>query len=241
MSNSNFVLSIVVASACLMSCTDKTTIVQKIVGGDQVHLRGEVLGWLCEIGDVMNNTESEHRFGVLVGDTARILIGYANGWCDTVLTDSASRFHRIVGAGLHTLTLETRYSLPLTYQVYLEKDTDITLNMVFLVLNPDNVSSNFRYDSAADTVGAAQEWQALQRLNGRIHGALKVSGSVPQTSWRTVYLETSVYWDIPLVSRTFNVIQVSSQADSIAVADTAHLISPTYFRVWPTGIYPCLF
>ncbi len=229
------------AFACVTSCTDKTTIVQNIVPGDQIKLTGEVRAWRCMVGDRINNHYVDSLFAVETGDTARIIIAYANGWCDTILTDSVSSFHRVVATGLHRMVIETRYTWPETLQVYLDRDTTFNFRLVYDVLDPDNITIYFEFPSYADTIGAAREWEALRRLNGRLEGALNTSGFTPRREWRRESA-TGLWmiWNIPLSSRRFNVLEVSTRAYDIAKADTARIISPVELDIHPKGIYMCL-
>lgn len=228
-----------VVTSLLIGCNDETTIVQNVIPGDQVKVSGQVLAWRCRVGDVWNNFGLDTRFAIETGDTATIRFLYSNGWCDEVKTDSVSGFRRVVGAGLHKVIVETRYTLPDTFQVYLENDTTLDLKIVYDVDDPVNIELLFEYPTFNDTLGAQTEWEALRKLNGTLGGTLNTYGFVPRLEWRRYYDCWSI-WDVPLSSRVHNVILVSSQIKSIAEQDTARKIFPVQVGVHPRGIYICL-
>jgi hypothetical protein len=237
-----FAVAAVAVFACVLSCSDETTVFQNVIQGEQVRVTGEVRAWRCSVGDYWNNRSVDPRFAVETGDTARVIIAYSNGWRDTVLTDSVSGFHRLVGIGLHKIIVETRYTWPAdTFQFYLERDTALSLNIEYDVLIPDSVTIYFEFPSYADTIGAAKEWEALRRLNGRLGGALNTFGFTPRLEWRRESATGEwMIWNVPLPNRRDNVIEVSCRADSLAEADTARVISPVPLDIHPKGIYICL-
>jgi hypothetical protein len=230
------------AIICFNSCSDKTTVIQNIYPADQVTMTGDLLAWRCGVGDPINNAYLDHRFGVYTKDTARITIVYSNGWCDTVYTDTLSHFERVVSKGLHQFIVETRYTSPDTFQVFLDRDTVVDLNIVYKTLEPSLVIVMFYYGSWDDTLGISGEWNVLQRLNSRLDYALELPPQLPQDLHRYIWQSmTWIQYGIPVTIRSANIFQLERRTQAILAADTAHTICPAQIHMAVEAIgYACM-
>jgi len=112
------------------------------------------------------------------GDSAKISFVRLNGLSHSVFTDDSSSFRRVLDEGAYIIVVETAWTEPDTiYNVYLDGDTTIRIDLVFVYLHPTDLSVWFWYEDG-DSLGASAEWDYIRLLNGYIM-TLNISGLEP--------------------------------------------------------------
>ena len=196
------ILWLAIATTLVTSCTEKTTVVQSSSG---VAISGEVFIWRCGVGDYINNSGSDLRFASSTqGDSAKISFVRLNGLSHSVFTDDSSSFRRVLDEGAYIIVVETAWTDPDTiYNVYLDGDTAIRIDLVFDYLHPTDLAVSFWYENG-DSLGASAEWDYIRLLNGYIR-MLDISGHKPppeQLDLRHVSVSwggsVAVYWRISI-------------------------------------------
>jgi hypothetical protein len=244
-----------------LSCTEERTIIRP-VETETVHLQGVLYGWMCGVGDGVNNpgTKAELLFSTFTGESASITLVRDNGFTTWFETDDSSRFNRFVSAGTYKVIIKTGYTWPedTILNVHLTPgDTVLELDISYDVLDPERISFYFQYPTIDDTSGLQHELETVVRLNS----AAKVIGlPCPLNIYRTTSPEQFssyrhflpmppsrfyVIYDIPIIRlyegyyEGWNVMQAYQALQYQIDVDTTR----AFFNlsINPRGVYACLY
>ena len=161
---------LVLTAVFFTSCQDKTITTPCPADCRVTEVKGSVLAWKCRVGDILNNRSRDLRFTIATGEPANIIFIRENGFQSRFQTDDSSSFLRLVTPGTYDIAVETGFTWPADtfHSVYIDKDTTLTLSIVYGVLNSNDVNIQFQYNQPSDSLGATAEWDLILELSTRI-------------------------------------------------------------------------
>lgn len=225
----------------LNGCEERTVINNY---NNSLRVSGSIKAWQCYVG-YPYGAEQTHLFSDITnGDSAQVTFTRLNGRAYSLHTNDSSSFDLVLDEGAYSITIESGWTLPKTFNnVYIARDTTFTLDVVLQVVDPVNMNIAFWYKTI-DSLGAEWEWDQIRLLNGYLHNKLAIRGFTPPDSllaerdvtplWdNTIYSE----WTIQIYYPEYHIQDVYDEIKDI----TDYLSNDSVnIDAYPAGIYICL-